>query len=162
LATPLITKADGTKFGKTESGTVWLDSTLTSPYAFSQFWLNADDRDVVKYLKVFSLRSLEEIDAIAAEFNAAPHTRVAQKALAELQHCNPALHATADGRSTRHRLQHQVKGRGPPRHQGRRRLGHQRKADRGRQGSDRRRGAPHRSRGSDPLAPGKEYPGSRR
>jgi tyrosyl-tRNA synthetase len=83
LATPLITKADGTKFGKTESGTVWLDSTLTSPYAFSQFWLNADDRDVVKYLKVFSLRSLEEIDAIAAEFNAAPHTRVAQKALAE-------------------------------------------------------------------------------
>src|SRR5699024_11254868 len=58
-------------------------STLTSPYAFSQFWLNADDRDVVKYLKVFSLRSLEEIDAIAAEFNAAPHTRVAQKALAE-------------------------------------------------------------------------------
>ena len=83
LATPLITKADGTKFGKTESGTVWLDSTLTSPYAFSQFWLNADDRDVVKYLKEFSLRSLEEIDAIAAEFNAAPHTRVAQKALAE-------------------------------------------------------------------------------
>src|SRR5699024_6047353 len=69
LATPLITKADGTKFGKTESGTVLLDSTLTSPYAFSQFWLNADDRDVVKYLKVFSLRSLEEIDAIAAEFN---------------------------------------------------------------------------------------------
>lgn len=83
LATPLITKADGTKFGKTESGTVWLDPSLTSPYAFSQFWLNADDRDVVKYLKVFSLRSLEEIDAIEAEFTAAPHTRVAQKALAE-------------------------------------------------------------------------------
>ena len=56
LATPLITKADGTKFGKTESGTVWLDESLTSPYAFSQFWLNADDRDVVKYLKVFSFR----------------------------------------------------------------------------------------------------------
>jgi tyrosyl-tRNA synthetase len=83
LATPLITKADGTKFGKTESGTVWLDSSLTSPYAFSQFWLNADDRDVVKYLKVFSLRPLEEIEAIAAEFAEAPHTRVAQKALAE-------------------------------------------------------------------------------
>ena len=83
LATPLITKADGTKFGKTESGTVWLDSSMTSPYAFSQFWLNADDRDVVKYLKVFSLRSLEEIDAIEAEFTAAPHTRIAQKALAE-------------------------------------------------------------------------------
>ena len=83
LATPLITKADGTKFGKTESGTVWLDPSLTSPYAFSQFWLNADDRDVVKYLKVFSLRSLEEIEAIEAEFTAAPHTRLAQKALAE-------------------------------------------------------------------------------
>ncbi|MCI4011686.1 tyrosine--tRNA ligase [Brevibacterium sp. ZH18] len=83
LATPLITKADGTKFGKTESGTVWLDPSLTSPYAFSQFWLNADDRDVVKYLKVFSLRSLEEIEAIEADFTAAPHTRVAQKALAE-------------------------------------------------------------------------------
>ncbi|MGC2942390.1 MULTISPECIES: tyrosine--tRNA ligase [unclassified Brevibacterium] len=83
LATPLITKADGTKFGKTESGTVWLDSSLTSPYAFSQFWLNADDRDVVKYLKVFSLRPLDEIETIEAEFTAAPHTRVAQKALAE-------------------------------------------------------------------------------
>ncbi|WP_350269020.1 tyrosine--tRNA ligase [Brevibacterium sp. CBA3109] len=83
LATPLITKADGTKFGKTESGTVWLDPSLTSPYAFSQFWLNADDRDVVKYLKVFSFRPLEEIEAIEAEFTAAPHTRLAQKVLAE-------------------------------------------------------------------------------
>ncbi|MCF2572848.1 tyrosine--tRNA ligase [Brevibacterium sp. UCMA 11754] len=83
LATPLITKADGTKFGKTESGTVWLDESLTSPYAFSQFWLNADDRDVVKYLKVFSFRSLEEIGEIEAEFTAAPHTRLAQKVLAE-------------------------------------------------------------------------------
>ncbi|GAA1844515.1 tyrosine--tRNA ligase [Brevibacterium marinum] len=83
LATPLITKADGTKFGKTESGTVWLDADLTSPYAFCQFWLNADDRDAVKYLKVFSLRSLEEIAAIEAEFTAAPHTRMAQKTLAE-------------------------------------------------------------------------------
>ncbi|AZT93912.1 MAG: tyrosine--tRNA ligase [Brevibacterium aurantiacum] len=83
LATPLITKADGTKFGKTESGTVWLDESLTSPYAFSQFWLNADDRDVLKYLKVFSFRSLEEIGEIEAEFTAAPHTRLAQKVLAE-------------------------------------------------------------------------------
>ena len=83
LATPLITKADGTKFGKTESGTVWLDESLTSPYAFSQFWLNADDRDVVKYLKVFSFRSLEEIEQIEAEFTAAPHTRLAQTVLAE-------------------------------------------------------------------------------
>jgi tyrosyl-tRNA synthetase len=83
MATPLITKADGTKFGKTESGTVWLDPSLTSPYAFSQFWLNADDRDVVKYLRVFSFRSLEEIEDIRVRFEEAPHTRLAQKALAE-------------------------------------------------------------------------------
>ncbi len=83
LATPLLTKADGTKFGKTESGTVWLDPSLTSPYAFSQFWLNADDRDVMKYLKVFSFRPLEELDAIEEEFAAAPHSRLAQKVLAE-------------------------------------------------------------------------------
>ncbi|RBP67782.1 tyrosyl-tRNA synthetase [Brevibacterium sanguinis] len=83
LATPLLTKADGTKFGKTESGTVWLDPSLTSPYAFSQFWLNADDRDVMKFLKVFSFRPVEELDAIEAEFTAAPHSRLAQKVLAE-------------------------------------------------------------------------------
>src|SRR5699024_344827 len=83
LATPLITKADGTKYGKTESGTVWLDSPVPSTYASTQFWLHTHDRDVVKYLRVFTLRSFEEIDAIAPEFNAAPHTRVAQNALAE-------------------------------------------------------------------------------
>lgn len=83
VATPLMTKADGTKFGKTESGTVWLDPELTSPYAFSQFWLNADDRDVVKYLKVFSLRPLAEIEQIAADFAEAPHKRLAQRVLAE-------------------------------------------------------------------------------
>ncbi|GAA2004435.1 tyrosine--tRNA ligase [Brevibacterium samyangense] len=83
MATPLMTKADGTKFGKTESGTVWLDPELTSPYAFSQFWLNADDRDVMKYLKVFSFRSLEELAALEEEFCAAPHKRSAQKALAQ-------------------------------------------------------------------------------
>jgi tyrosyl-tRNA synthetase len=82
MATPLITKADGTKFGKTESGTVWLDPALTSPYAFSQFWLNADDRDVVTYLHVFSFRSLEEIEDIRVRFEEAPHTRLAQKELA--------------------------------------------------------------------------------
>ena len=82
MATPLITKADGTKFGKTESGTVWLDPALTSPYAFSQFWLNADDRDVLKYLRVFSFRSLEEIEDIRVRFEEAPHTRLAQKELA--------------------------------------------------------------------------------
>lgn len=83
LATPLMTKADGTKFGKTESGTIWLDPALTSPYAFAQFWLNADDRDAVKYLKVFSMRSLEEINDIAERFEAAPHQRLAQRVLAE-------------------------------------------------------------------------------
>ncbi|WGW13174.1 tyrosine--tRNA ligase [Saxibacter everestensis] len=83
LATPLITKADGTKFGKTESGTIWLDSDLTSPYAFLQFWLNADDRDVIKYLKVFSFRSLAEIAKLEQQTNERPQARAAQRALAE-------------------------------------------------------------------------------
>lgn len=63
MATPLLTKADGTKFGKTESGTVWLDPELTSPYAFHQFFLNAEDAKVIDYLKVFSFRTREEIEA---------------------------------------------------------------------------------------------------
>jgi len=82
LATPLITKADGTKFGKTESGTVWLDPAMTSPYAFYQFWVNADDRDVVRYLKVFSFRGRDEIDALAAAVAERPAAREAQRALA--------------------------------------------------------------------------------
>ena len=61
FTTPLVTKADGTKFGKTEGGAVWLDPTMTSPYAFYQFWVNADDRDMPAYLRYFSFRSLEEI-----------------------------------------------------------------------------------------------------
>jgi tyrosyl-tRNA synthetase len=83
LATPLITKADGTKFGKTEAGTVWLDPAMTSAYAFFQFWLNADDRDVVTYLKTFSFRSREEIEQLAAETAERPQARAAQRALAE-------------------------------------------------------------------------------
>ena len=83
LATPLITKADGTKFGKTESGTVWLDPAMTSPYAFFQFWLNADDRDVVTYLKTFSFRSRKEIEQLAAATAERPQARAAQRALAE-------------------------------------------------------------------------------
>jgi tyrosyl-tRNA synthetase len=83
LATPLITKADGTKFGKTESGTVWLDPTMTSPYAFYQFWINADDRDVVPYLKIFSLRSRVEIEILATAVEERPAAREAQRALAE-------------------------------------------------------------------------------
>ncbi|GAA4629184.1 tyrosine--tRNA ligase [Cellulomonas oligotrophica] len=82
LTTPLITKADGTKFGKTETGTVWLDPELTTPYAFFQFWLNADDADVVRYLKVFTFRSREEIADLEAAVQARPAAREAQRALA--------------------------------------------------------------------------------
>lgn len=83
LTTPLITKADGTKFGKTESGTVWLDSELTSPYAFFQFWLNADDRDVPVLLRTFSFKDRSEIDELIAATQDRPHERAAQRALAE-------------------------------------------------------------------------------
>ena len=83
LATPLITKADGTKFGKTESGTVWLDPAMTSPYAFYQFWINADDRDVAGYLKIFSLKSRAEIEALEKATTERPAARDAQRALAE-------------------------------------------------------------------------------
>nr|WP_210767873.1 tyrosine--tRNA ligase [Cellulomonas humilata] len=82
LTTPLITKADGTKFGKTETGTVWLDPELTTPYAFFQFWLNADDADVVRYLKVFSFRSRTEIEELEAAVAQRPAAREAQRALA--------------------------------------------------------------------------------
>lgn len=82
LSTPLITKADGTKFGKTESGTVWLDPQLTSPYAFYQFWLNQADADVVGYLKVFTFLSREELDRLALAVAEEPFKREAQRALA--------------------------------------------------------------------------------
>jgi len=82
LATPLITKADGTKFGKTESGTVWLDPALTSPYAFYQFWLNQSDADVVGYLKVFTFLSRERIGELEAKVEAEPFRREAQRTLA--------------------------------------------------------------------------------
>jgi tyrosyl-tRNA synthetase len=83
LATPLITKADGTKFGKTETGTVWLDPAMTSPYAFYQFWINADDRDVAGYLKIFSLKSRADIEALETAAAERPAAREAQRALAE-------------------------------------------------------------------------------
>ncbi|MCI3221900.1 tyrosine--tRNA ligase [Streptomyces sp. NP-1717] len=83
LATPLITKADGTKFGKTESGTVWLDAGRTTPYAFYQFWLNADDRDVSKFLRIFSFRSRAEIEELEKLTEERPQARAAQRALAE-------------------------------------------------------------------------------
>jgi tyrosyl-tRNA synthetase len=82
LTTPLITKADGTKFGKTEGGTVWLDADLTSPYAFYQFWINTEDALVDAYLKVFSFRGREELTQLAAATADRPHAREAQRALA--------------------------------------------------------------------------------
>ena len=83
LVCPLITKADGGKFGKTESGNVWLDRRYTSPYKFFQFWLNVSDDDADKYIKIFTSLPKEEIDALAAEQSAAPHLRPLQKRLAE-------------------------------------------------------------------------------
>lgn len=83
LVCPLITKADGGKFGKTESGNVWLDSRYTSPYKFYQFWLNVSDDDAIKYIKIFTDLSKEEIDALIAKQKNAPHLRTLQRRLAE-------------------------------------------------------------------------------
>lgn len=84
LTTPLLTKADGSKFGKTAGGdTYWLDPELTTPYAFYQFWINADDRDVEQYLKSFSFKSREQIEALVKETAERPAARAAQRALAE-------------------------------------------------------------------------------
>jgi tyrosyl-tRNA synthetase len=83
LTTPLVTKADGTKFGKSESGNVWLDPEMTSPYQFYQFWINQTDVDCPRLIRVFTLYSKAEIEAIEAEHNQAPHLRTAQKALAK-------------------------------------------------------------------------------
>jgi len=83
LTTQLIKKTDGNKFGKTESGAVWLDAAKTSPYRYYQFWLNASDEDAKNWIKIFTLKSREEIEAIIAEHDAAPHLRIAQKALAK-------------------------------------------------------------------------------
>lgn len=87
LTCPLITKADGGKFGKTESGNVWLDPKYTSPYKFYQFWLNVSDDDAAKYIKIFTFISKEEIEALIAEHQAAPHLRVLQKRLAKEVTC---------------------------------------------------------------------------
>lgn len=83
LTSPLITKADGSKFGKSEGGNVWLDANKTSPYQFYQFWLNSSDEDAAKYIKIFTLKSREEIDNLQNEHNQAPHLRILQKALAD-------------------------------------------------------------------------------
>ena len=83
LTAPLITKADGSKFGKSEGGNIWLDPKLTSPYKFYQYWLNASDEDISKWIRVFSLKSREEIESLEKEHNEAPHMRLLQKSLAE-------------------------------------------------------------------------------
>ena len=83
LTCPLITKADGGKFGKTESGNVWLDPRYTSPYKFYQFWLNVSDEDAARYIKIFTSIGKEEIEALIAEHAEAPHMRVLQKRLAK-------------------------------------------------------------------------------
>ena len=94
LTTPLIKKADGTKFGKSEGGNVWLDPARTSPYAFYQFWLNASDADAENYIKIFSIKSREEIEALIAEHVQAPFKRALQKALAE--EITVRVHSQAD------------------------------------------------------------------
>ena len=83
IATPLLTKADGTKFGKTETGTIWLDPAMTSPYAFHQYFLNTEDEKVIEYLKVFSERSQDEIEELAVQTREQPQLRAAQRALAD-------------------------------------------------------------------------------
>jgi tyrosyl-tRNA synthetase len=82
LTTQLIKKADGSKFGKSESGNIWLDANKTSPYKFYQFWLNASDEDVKKFIRIFTLKTKEEVEALEQEHDVAPHLRILQKALA--------------------------------------------------------------------------------
>jgi tyrosyl-tRNA synthetase len=94
LTIPLITKADGGKFGKTESGNVWLDPEKTTPYAFYQFWLNASDEDAANYMKVFTMLSRKEIEALVEEHKQAPHARALQKKLAE--ELTVMVHSRAD------------------------------------------------------------------
>ena len=94
LTTPLLTKSDGSKFGKSESGNVWLDPALTSPYQFYQFWLNVTDEEAERLIKVFTLLSAAEIQALTTEHRAAPHLRVLQKALA--QEVTTRVHSAED------------------------------------------------------------------
>ncbi|WP_328367159.1 tyrosine--tRNA ligase [Streptomyces sp. NBC_00445] len=83
IATPLMTKADGTKFGKTEGGAIWLDQEMTTPYAFYQFWLNVDDRDVSTYMRILSFKSRAELEELEKQTEERPQARAAQRALAE-------------------------------------------------------------------------------
>ncbi|MGW3404306.1 tyrosine--tRNA ligase, partial [Streptomyces zhihengii] len=83
LATPLMTKADGTKFGKSEGGALWLDPEMTTPYAFYQYWLNTDDRDISRFMRILSFRSREELEELELRTAERPQARAAQRALAE-------------------------------------------------------------------------------
>jgi len=94
MTCPLITKSDGTKFGKTESGNVWLDPERTSPYKFYQFWLNVSDEDAAKYMKIFTMLNEAEINSLVVEHSEAPHTRVLQKRLAK--EMTVLVHSEAD------------------------------------------------------------------
>jgi len=94
LTCPLITKADGGKFGKTEQGNVWLDSRYTSPYRFYQFWLNVSDDDAAKYIKIFTMLTKQDVDNLIQDHNQAPHLRILQKKLAEL--VTIMVHSEAD------------------------------------------------------------------
>ena len=94
LTCPLITKADGSKFGKTESGNVWLDPKRTSPYKFYQFWLNTSDEDAEKYIRIFTLLSKEDVDNLIENHRQAPHLRLLQKGLAKEVTC--MVHSEAD------------------------------------------------------------------
>ena len=94
LTCPLITKSDGTKFGKTEGGNVWLNPEYTSPYKFYQFWLNVSDEDAKRYIKIFTNIEKDECEALIAEHDAAPHLRLVQKRLAKDVTC--MVHSEAD------------------------------------------------------------------
>ena len=94
FSTPLLTKSDGGKFGKTESGTIWLDAELTSAYAFYQFWFNIDDRDLEKMLKVFSFKEIDEIKNLLTASNKDPHLRIGQRSLA--QEMTALVHSVED------------------------------------------------------------------
>ena len=94
LTCPLITKADGGKFGKTESGNVWLDPRYTSPYKFYQFWLNVSDEDAERYIKIFTSLSKEEIESLVTTHKEAPHLRALQKRLA--REVTVMVHSEAD------------------------------------------------------------------
>ncbi|MFV8268753.1 tyrosine--tRNA ligase [Flavobacterium sp. GT2N3] len=94
LTCPLITKADGTKFGKSEGGNIWLDSARTSPYKFYQYWLNTSDLDAEKYIKIFTFLSKEEIEVLTEKHREAPHLRLLQKRLAE--EITVMVHSTED------------------------------------------------------------------